>query len=152
MSETLGHKPSAENARGRVKTLCIVIAAAILQVCLGSRGAIATLPATCMEADKPSGWVSGGLLTQRIFNVATGRPEPAYILVMPQAECLKGRDNRDNVRPTRTVQLYSSNSAIEKAIRRFVGKRVMVEGRAFGATTVHHHAPIVVDISSIDEP
>lgn len=105
-----------------------------------------------MEADKPSGWISGGLLTQPKFEIATGRREPAYILEMPQAECLKGRDDRDNVRPTSTVQLYSSNSAIEKTIRRFVGKRVMVEGRAFGATTVHHHAPIVVDLSSIDQP
>jgi hypothetical protein len=113
-----------------------------------SRSAVQTY---CMEADKP-GEIAGGLLQQRTFKDAAGRPESSYILTLPAPTCLKGRDEGDNVSSARTVQLYSSDNAIEKSIRRLVGKRVMVSGRAFGAATVHHHAPIVMDISKIDLP
>ncbi len=104
----------------------------------------------CMEADTDE--MAGGLLRQRTFKDAAGRPEPSYILTLPVPTCLKGRDASDNVGSSQTVQLYSSDKAIEESIRRFVGKRVMVDGRAFGATTAHHHAPIVMDISDIDLP
>jgi hypothetical protein len=105
----------------------------------------------CMEADKP-GEIAGGLLQQRTFKDAAGRPESSYILTLPVPTCLKGRDQGDNVSSAQTIQLYSSDNAIDKSIRRFIGKRVMVSGRAFGAATAHHHAPIVMDLSEIDLP
>jgi len=108
--------------------------------------------AACMEAEKPGGWMSGGLLTRRTFKDAAGRPETAYILTMPQAECLKSQNSSDNVRPTSTIQVYGSDGAMDRKIQRYLGKRVVIEGRAFGAITAHHHAPIVVELSSIDLP
>ena len=33
-----------------------------------------------------------------------------------------------------------------------VGEIVIVRGKPFGALTVHHHAPIVMEISGIDSP
>jgi hypothetical protein len=105
----------------------------------------------CMDADK-SDEIAGGLLKQGPFKDAAGRPEVSYILTLPEPTCLKGRDQDDNVSPSKTIQLFSSDTAIDDSIRRFVGKRVMVTGRPFAAATAHHHAPIVMDISEIDLP
>jgi hypothetical protein len=124
----------------------VLIAMAVLALPPGLAAAQA-----CQEAEA-AGWMSGGLLAKRTFKDAAGRPETAFILEMPQPECLRGKAEEDNVGPTRRIQIYSSNAAMTKTIAGLVGKRVMVEGRAFGAITVHHHAPIVVDVSSIDRP
>ena len=93
-----------------------------------------------------------GLLQKRSFKDAADRPETAYILTLPVPTCLKGKAEEDNVKSSQTVQLYSSDDKVDRSIPRFAGKRVMVTGRAFGAITAHHHAPIVMDISEIDLP
>ena len=43
----------------------------------------------------------------------------------------------------------ASGTALGYALTR-AGKTVLVRGKPFGAATVHHHAPIVMDISEID--
>ncbi len=104
--------------------------------------------AACMKADR-AGEVAEGRLTQRMFRDAAGRQEPAFILTLPDSTCLSGVDETDNVQGARTIHLYSSDDSVNRIIKRFVGKTVLVRGRAFGAATMHHHAPIVMDISEI---
>ena len=98
-----------------------------------------------MPADK-IGEIQQGRLVQRTIG-----GERVYLLQVPTPVCLTGRDPEDNVRGTKTIQVYSSNAAVSRSIHRFVGKDVQVTGRAFGAATQHHKAPIVMDLSDIDE-
>jgi hypothetical protein len=84
-------------------------------------------------------------------NDANEIAEKAFILTMPVPTCLSGADESDNVKSSTTIHIYSSNDAVSKSIKKFVGKPVEVHGSAFGAITAHHHAPIVMDISDIDQ-
>lgn len=123
-----------------------MIAVAVTACGMGVAGA-----QSCQSAEGPA-FVAGGVLAKRGFRDAAGRPETAYILDMPQAECLTGQEEEDNVAPTRRLHLYASQDAVARTLARLVGKRVMIEGRAFGAHTAHHHAPIVVDVTAIGTP
>jgi hypothetical protein len=141
----------ANNVGGRRQRLSFFFTATLgLLMCVPQVSKAGGQP-YCMDADK-SDEIVGGLLKQGTFKDATGRPEVSYILTLPEPTCLRGHDEDDNVSPSKTIQLYSSDTAIDESIRRFVGKRVMVTGRPFGAATAHHHAPIVMDISEIDLP
>jgi Domain of unknown function (DUF4431) len=104
--------------------------------------------AQCLQAEQDE--TAQGNLTQRLFTDAAGRPEPTFILALPNSICLYGEDEFDNVEEAYAIQIYSSNDAVDRTISRFVGKTVVLRGKAFGAMTVHHHAPIVMDISQID--
>jgi hypothetical protein len=101
--------------------------------------------AQCMPAEK-AGEVQEGRLGQQ----AVGG-ERIFVLRIPTPVCLKGRRAHDNVRGTRTIQVYSSNSKVDKEIRRFVGKDVHVVGTAGGANSPSHKMPIVMDLSEIDQ-
>jgi Domain of unknown function (DUF4431) len=131
--------------------ISVLFTVAFVFLLCGSQVVQSAVPTSCMQAETP-GEIAGGLLAQRSFKNAAGRSEFSYILTLPTPTCLKGSEESDNVSPTQTIQLYSSDDAIEDHIRRFVGKRVMVTGRAFGALTAHRHAPIVMDINDIDLP
>jgi hypothetical protein len=104
--------------------------------------------AQCVEADKP-GTTFEGALTQHTFRDAAGRPEKAFILTLSAPVCLSGTEESDNVRSARTIHIFSSDDATARRMQRFVDGMVLVRGTAFGALTVHHHAPIVMDISEI---
>jgi hypothetical protein len=104
-----------------------------------------------VHACKRPSEIAEGSLSQKTFEDANGRPEKAFILTMPVPTCLSGADESDNVKSSTTIHIYSSNDAVAKSIKKFVGKPVEVHGSAFGAITAHHHAPIVMDISDIDE-
>jgi Domain of unknown function (DUF4431) len=106
--------------------------------------------AECMHANDASE-IAEGSLSQKTFEDANGRPEKAFILTMRVPTCLSGADESDNVKSSTTIHIYSSNDAVSKSIKKFVGKPVEVHGSAFGAITAHHHAPIVMDISEIDQ-
>jgi hypothetical protein len=80
-----------------------------------------------------------------------GRPETAYILTPPTAQCLKGPNPEDSVKGARTIHVFSSNERVRRRIGRFAGKHVHVRGTLFARHTVHHHAPIVMDITEIDD-
>lgn len=104
--------------------------------------------AQCLQAEREE--FADGNLTERLFTDAAGRPEPAFILILPDTVCLSGEDEFDDVRDARTIQIYSSDEAVDRSVQRFVGQTVSVRGKAFGAMTVHHHAPIIMDISQIE--
>jgi hypothetical protein len=104
----------------------------------------------CMQFDVPRQIAEGRLVIGH-FKDAADRPETAYILRLPVATCLSAKDPEFRVERTRTIHVYSSDDKVRARIDHFVGKDVMVRGRPFGAHTAHHHAPIVMDISEIDE-
>ena len=106
--------------------------------------------AACMQANK-EGEIAEGRLSLGAFEDAAGRPEQAYILTLPVPACLAGPDDMDNVDNAETIHVYSFDEALSAALERLVGKDVQVRGTPFGAHTAHHHAPIVMDISEIDE-
>ena len=103
----------------------------------------------CMKAGAVDE-IAQGELAQGMFQDAAGRPEQAFILTLPGAVCLSGADETDNVKNANTIHLYTSNDALQKKMQRLVGGIVFVRGKPFGAITVHHHAPIVMDISEIE--
>jgi hypothetical protein len=104
----------------------------------------------CMQANAGE-QIAEGNLARGEFEDAVGRPEEAFILALPEPACLTGSDEMDAVEEAETIHLYSSDDAITRNLKQFVGKDVLVRGTPFGAHTAHHHAPIVMDVSEIDE-
>jgi hypothetical protein len=106
--------------------------------------------AICMTANQ-DGEIAKGTLSLGTFEDANEQPEKAFILTLPAPTCLSGPDEMDKVPSADTVHIYSSDETVAQSLKQFVGKSVQVRGNAFGAHTAHHHAPIVMDISEIDE-
>lgn len=133
---------SARSTKRMKLSLALIVAMAAI---LGSGQKAA---AQCMQGDKP-GEIAQGALAQGMFRDAAGRPEQAFILTLAVPTCLSGAEESDNVKSTRTIHIFSSDDSVGRRIHRFVGSTVVVRGTAFGALTVHHHAPIVMDVSEI---
>lgn len=104
--------------------------------------------AACMKPENVE--IAEGRLTVGKFKDAADRPETAFILRLPVAACLDGADEDERVDSTRTIHVYASTPAIQKSLRRFVGKTVMVRGKPFAQHTAHHHASIVMEVIEID--
>jgi hypothetical protein len=86
-----------------------------------------------------------------MFEDAAGRPEEAYILTLPTPACLSGSDADSSVDGTTTIHVYSADGAISQQLKGLVGRDVHLRGTPFAAHTAHHHAPIVMEVSEIDE-
>jgi hypothetical protein len=108
-----------------------------------------TLFARCMKAGEADE-IADGTLAQGMFQDAAGRPERAFILTLPAAICLIGEEASDDVKSANTIDVYANDDALKTKMLHLVGKTVFVRGKAFGALTMHHHAPIVMEISAID--
>ncbi|ODR97707.1 hypothetical protein AUC69_11450 [Methyloceanibacter superfactus] len=106
--------------------------------------------ASCLQANAP-GEIAEGRLSLGQFEDAAGRPEQAFILTLPAPACLEGSEETDNIGDVATIHVYALDETLSAALRKFVGKEVQVRGTPFGAHTAHHHAPIMMDISEIDE-
>lgn len=104
----------------------------------------------CMQANE-SEQIAEGRLALGNFKDAADRPESAYILLLPVPVCLSASDPEDRVDSTDKIHIFSSDDKIHATLQRFVGKTVLVRGTPIPALTVHHHAPIVMDISEIDQ-
>jgi hypothetical protein len=124
--------------------LCAALA---LMVLLAASAASA---AECMQ-DNEDGQIAEGRLSFGQFEDAAGNPEQAFILTVPVPTCLDSADPDGVVDSTTTIHIYSVDEAIASSIKKFVGKDVHVRGTPFAAHTAHHHAPIVMDVSEIDE-
>lgn len=114
-------------------------------------GGIATelFAAQCMQAGGENE-IAEGRLSVGHFEDAAGRPETAYIVTLPADTCLTGEEENDQIDSAKTIHIFGSSDAVHATIDKFVGQDVMVRGMPFGAMTVHHHAPIVMDITEID--
>jgi len=106
--------------------------------------------AECMQ-DNAGDQIAEGRLSLGEFEDAAGRPEQAFIVTLPVPTCLDSGDADTAVDSTTTIHIFSMDEAIAASIEKFVGKNVHVRGTPFGAHTAHHHAPIVMDVSEIDE-
>ena len=104
-----------------------------------------------------------GRLTHQVFagppnyeDVRKGdRPEPSYVLRLAKPICVVGDEFIDQTTPIDRVQIFPdydnrNNQTLARALRRFVGKVVAVQGNApFGAHTGHHHAPLLLPVTNI---
>jgi hypothetical protein len=106
--------------------------------------------AECMQ-DNEDSQIAEGRLSLGQFEDAAGTPEQAFILTVPVPACLDSTDPDGVVASTTTIHVYSMDESVAASIKRFVGKDVHVRGTPFAAHTAHHHAPIVMDVSEIDE-
>jgi uncharacterized protein DUF4431 len=106
--------------------------------------------AECMRDNAP-GQIAEGRLSKGMFEDAAGRPEEAYIVTLPVPACLSGSDAESSVDSAATIHVYSFDETTAKQIEAFVGRDVHVRGTPFVAHTAHHHAPIVMEVSEIDE-
>lgn len=102
----------------------------------------------CMQAGGEE--IAEGRLSVGDFEDAAGRPETAYIVTLPAATCLRGEEETDEIDSAQTIHIFGASDAVHSSIDSFVGKDVQVRGMPFGAMTVHHHAPIVMEITEID--
>ena len=122
--------------------------------------------AACLNLKQSSNLSFEGILSYHIFagppNYADVRkgdtPEPTYILKFDTPICATGDEFLNPSERFDKIQIYPADSAVigrflSRDLRRFVGKRVVVEGNsAFGAHTGHHHAPLMLPITKIAIP
>jgi len=119
--------------------------------------------AACLDLKQTNVLSFEGTLNYRIFagppnyeDVRRGdTPEPTYILTLTEPICASGDEFVDPRDTFSQVQIFPESSgkavpALARDLRRWVGKRVVVEGASpFGAHTGHHHAPLLLPITRI---
>jgi hypothetical protein len=122
--------------------------------------------AACIDLKQTSSFSFEGTLSYRIFagppnyeDVRKGdTPEPTYLLKLDAPICATGDESLNPSDRFDRLQVYPADSGVigrflSRDLRRFVGKRVVVEGNsAFGAHTGHHHAPLMLPITKIAIP
>jgi hypothetical protein len=124
---------------------------------LGS-AAYAAAPSSSYDLGKSEPRQLTGMLSYRIFpgpphykNVQKGDiPEPSYVLLLPQAICLKGDDKfADPKKPFGEVQLVATTGTAD-ALAGFKGKEVTVTlDNPTPAQTGHHHEPLVAWVTDV---
>ena len=119
--------------------------------------------AACLDLKQTNVLSFEGTLNYRIFvgppnyeDVRKGdTPEPTYILTLAEPICANGDEFVDPRDKFDQVQIFPESSdkaapALSRDLRRWIGKRVVVEGASpFGAHTGHHHAPLMLPITRI---
>jgi hypothetical protein len=105
--------------------------------------------AECMRANTEN-QIAEGRLTVLSAKDAAGRRQRPYILRTPVPVCLDGSDPEERVKSTQTIHVYPANDALGWNFKRMVGKTVLVRGNPFPRHTMHHHAPIVMEVTEID--
>ena len=95
--------------------------------------------------------VSGKLMVQLFAgppnyeSIAKGdTEEKALILKLPKRICADDGEFIDGSTSFDRVQVSSGVLGVLSALNAAVGRRVTVRGKAFGAHTGHHHAPLVL--------
>jgi hypothetical protein len=106
--------------------------------------------AECLK-DNVEGQAAEGRLTIERAQDAAGRPERPYILRLASASCLDADDPDDAVESTRTIHVFPADEKLQPVFRKLVGKTVVVRGSPFAAHTAHHHAPIVMGVTEINQ-
>ncbi|HEX8214809.1 MAG TPA: DUF4431 domain-containing protein [Allosphingosinicella sp.] len=115
-------------------------------------------PGSCLDLAGADSWVTvSGVLTSRSFagppnyeSIAKGdREERALILKLPVPSCATDREFIEAGTTFDQVHLSASEAAILNALNLAVGRSVTVRGRAFGAHTGHHRAPLVLIVEEV---
>jgi hypothetical protein len=122
--------------------------------------------AACIDLTETKSFSFEGSLSYHIFagppnyeDVRKGdAPEPTYILNLDTPICATGDDYVSPDKRIDKIQVYPAESGVtgvfvSRELRRFVGKRVVVEGNSpFGANTGHHHASLLLPITKVAIP
>ena len=112
--------------------------------------ACAAAQAACLKANTDNQVAEGKLTSVQVSIPDYRLKEQAYILQLKSDACLEGSDDFDKVDHTNRIHVYSADDAMRKKLRAAVGKMVRVSGNAFGEENLHHHAPIVMGITSLE--
>lgn len=129
-------------------------------------GAASSVNAGCIDLKQATSFSFEGTLSYSIFagppnyqDVRKGdAPEPTYVLKLDAPICVSGDDHLNPDQRFDKIQVYAADSGIagrflSAELRRFVGKRVTVEGNSpFGAHTGHHHASLLLPITKVTMP
>jgi hypothetical protein len=97
--------------------------------------------AECLRANE-DGAIAEGRLIER---------DDAIILKLPEAMCLAGPEDSDQVPASAEIHVYSIDEATQETLRKLIGKDVHLQGSFMGAMTQHHKAPIVMQVTEADE-
>ncbi|MFD0987763.1 DUF4431 domain-containing protein [Methyloligella solikamskensis] len=119
----------------------------VAAVCLFASPAFAD---RCLKAGDDETLI--GVISAGEFEDAAGRPESALILNLEAPECLTGDDENDQIDTAMTVHIFGADDQMHEQLQGAVGKEVLVLGTPFGAMTVHHHAPIVMEVTAVQTP
>lgn len=115
-------------------------------------------PGSCLNLAEANSEVTiSGVLTSRSFagppnfeSVAQGdREERALILKLPVPLCATDGEFIEAGTTFDQLHLSASAAAILKALNLAVGRSVTVRGKAFGAHTGHHRAPLVLIVEEV---
>ncbi|MGO9007359.1 MAG: hypothetical protein ACLQIQ_21960 [Beijerinckiaceae bacterium] len=123
----------------------------------------AAASAACLDVHNVAHVELRGTLTYRIFagppnfeDVRRGdTPEPDYILELDKPVCAEGNDSVDSATKVDRVQIYVAGQGkrpehLQDDLAHLRGKRVVVKIASLdGATTAHHHAPLIAALRSI---
>jgi hypothetical protein len=101
-------------------------------------------------ANRDDQQVTGQLAQLKITVEAYRFTETAFILSLAEPACLQGESEYDKVDGTKRVHVFSMDEKIRRKLRANVGKTVRVSGFAFGEQTIHHHAPIVLNVMKVE--
>jgi hypothetical protein len=110
----------------------------------------ATAQAACLKANTANQIAEGKLTSVQVSVPDYKLKEQAYILRLKSDACLEGTDEFDKVDHTNRIHVYATDDAMRKKLRAAVGKQVRLSGSPFGEENLHHHAPIVMGVSSIE--
>ena len=136
----------------------LAFACALFLSSFGPRQAIAAWP--CIDLKQSAPFRFEGVLTRQVFagppipeDIRKGdKPEPTYILQLENPICASGDDFADPKKQIDRIQIFPNeeNKVSWKQLRKLVGKSVAVEGNSpFGAHTGHHHAALLLPITSV---
>lgn len=106
--------------------------------------------AGCLIANHDDQQATGRLSQLKITVEAYRLTETAFILFLAEPACLDGEDEYDKVESTKRIHVFSMDGEILRKLRSNVGKTIRVSGSAFGEQTIHHHAPIVMDVTKVE--
>ncbi len=110
----------------------------------------AAAQAACLKANTPEQTAEGRLTSVQVSIPDYRLKEQAYILRLKSDACLEGSDEYDKVDRTNRIHVYAIDDAMRKKLHVAVGKMVRVSGSPFGEENLHHHAPIVMSVSTIE--
>jgi Domain of unknown function (DUF4431) len=106
--------------------------------------------AECLK-NNVDGQSATGRLTIMRAEDAAGRPERPYILRLASNVCLDADDPDEAVKKTLTIHVFPADENQEPTFRKLVGKSIIVRGKPMAAHTVHHHAPIILQVTEINQ-
>jgi hypothetical protein len=99
---------------------------------------------TCLTADGVEN-VAGQLVVRSVDK------REVLMLRLAAPICLSGPARADNVVSSQLIHIYSNVAGMARALKRLSGRLVQVRGRPFGAISVYHRAPIVMEVVDVDQ-